>query len=100
MNVYIVATLKPKPEYYQDVKKILESLLIDSRNEIGNIRYDLFLDSKDKNNFYLIEVYEDEDAFEKHRNSHHYLTYRKEVESLLSEMPEVKIISPINVKLY
>ncbi len=43
-----------------------------TRQEPGNIRFDLLHDADDENNFYVYEIFEDEAALDAHRQTEHY----------------------------
>ena len=49
------------------------------QKEEGCHRFDFFQERSDPTLFLLIEVYEDDDALDAHRNSSHYLQFREDV---------------------
>ncbi len=51
-----------------------------SRQEPGNLRWDLLQDEEDPNRFLLYEVYRDQAALEAHQKQEHFLGWRKAVE--------------------
>lgn len=55
-----------------------------SRQEPGNLRWDLLRDTQDSCIFYLHEVYDDEAAFKAHQQTEHYFTWRDTVVDLLT----------------
>ena len=52
---------------------LLEDLVLESRNEQGNILYAVYQSESDPNVLFLHERYTDEAAMELHKNSAHYL---------------------------
>lgn len=96
MAVYVLAKLKPKPEYRLNVEEALQALVSATRTESGNISYDLFVSDTDSD-FYLIESYKDEAAFEAHKLTEHYLGYREKTIDWLLEPTLVKVLYPLNV---
>lgn len=96
MAVYVLANLKPKPEYRLNVEEALQALVSATRTESGNISYDLFVSDTDSD-FYLIESYKDEAAFEAHKLTKHYLGYREKTIDWLLEPTLVKVLYPLNV---
>ena len=65
----LVVQVKVKPEMRE---KFLAAALDDStcsvRDEAGCVRFDVLQDNNDPNKFFFYEVYQDDDAFEVHRN--------------------------------
>ncbi|GAB2893604.1 putative quinol monooxygenase [Microbulbifer echini] len=86
--VLVFASFYPKPGKEEDVKDILMGMVAPSRAEHGNLIYEFCeqAGTKGKEKIYnLIEKYEDETALDKHKNSSHYINYRKNIEALLAE---------------
>lgn len=61
---------------------------INTRKEPGNLRFDVIQNSKDKSLFMLYEVYKDSDSVKKHKETEHYLQWRKTVEPFMAKARE------------
>ncbi len=61
-----------------------------SRKEAANIRFDLLRDNKNPNKFILYEVYEDEAAAARHKETEHYNKWRETVAPMMAS-PRVGI---------
>lgn len=55
-----------------------------SRLEPGNVRFDVLRDAKDPNRFLLYEVYADEDAAARHKQTAHYNKWRETVAPMMA----------------
>ena len=84
MFVVIVQT-HVKPEFLQAFKEATYDNASNSILEPGVARFDVYQQKDDPTRFSLIEIYRDEDAPAKHRESSHYLRWRDAVESMLVE---------------
>lgn len=78
-----------KKDKIEDFKKIFQINIDGTRQEKGNIRFDLLQDATDPQKFLVYEVYESEQALEEHRKTEHY---KKTVELLeqVMEGPRTK----------
>lgn len=65
----IIATIQVKPDYLDEVKKILYSLADGSRKEEGNVSYDLHESIKDPSKLFIIEVWKSQEAINIHNNT-------------------------------
>lgn len=55
-----------------------------TRQEIGNLRFDVLRDPEIRTRFYAYEVYTDEAALEQHRTTEHYHRCVEELEPIMS----------------
>lgn len=55
-----------------------------TRQEPGNIRFDLLRDETDPSAFYLLEIFTDAAAAAAHKQTAHYLTWREAVAGLMA----------------
>ncbi len=53
--------------------------------ETGNMRFDFLQDENDPSKFVLYEAYESKELAKKHKETEHYLTWRKTVEPWMTE---------------
>lgn len=56
-----------------------------SRNEPGNLRFDLLQSPEDPDRFILYEAYRTEDAARAHKETAHYLAWRETVAPMMAE---------------
>ncbi|MGW5646106.1 putative quinol monooxygenase [Saccharopolyspora sp. NPDC003752] len=66
-ELFIVVGLRAKANKENDLRRDLAELVEPSRQEEGNIRYDLFVDRDDPGLFVFVEHWASEEA----RNKHH-----------------------------
>ena len=72
-----IATYTAKPETADRVAERLPYLAELTRQEEGNISYTVARDLERQNVFTIVEVYQDADAFQAHRESAHFLSIGK-----------------------
>ena len=56
-----------------------------TRKEPKNVRFDVLRAVDDPCQFFLYEVYQDEDAFREHQQTAHYLVWKETVAPLMAE---------------
>jgi quinol monooxygenase YgiN len=74
-HVKVMAILVARPGKGGELRSLLEGLIAPSREEPGNLRYDLWQDQTDPNRFVLDELYADGDAVAVHRATPHFQAY-------------------------
>lgn len=74
-TVKIVAILVPLPGKAAELRALLDGMVVASRAETGNLRYDLWVDQADEDRFVLDELYVDDQAVAAHRASPHFQDY-------------------------
>lgn len=67
-HLHIVAVLYAKPGHEARLRTRLAELVAPSRQEPGNLRYELLLDEADPRRFVLVERWETADAHARHHN--------------------------------
>ncbi len=72
------------PEYVDAFIEITKYNAENSRKEAANIRFDFLRDNKDPNKFMLYEVFEDEAAVLRHKETEHYNKWRETVEPMMA----------------
>lgn len=72
------------PEYAEQFVEITKYNHENSRKEAGNIRFDVLRDNNDPNKFVLYEVYEDEEAAARHKQTEHYNKWRETVAPMMA----------------
>ncbi len=77
-----------KPEY---VQQFIEASRINHQHSIAeptNVRFDLLQSADDPSRFLLYEAYESEAGAQAHKETNHYLTWRKKVEPWMAQPRE------------
>ncbi|AWT35673.1 antibiotic biosynthesis monooxygenase [Deinococcus arenae] len=99
MSVIAVhAIITPKPEHVNDVQTEMLNMVRASRQEEGNLRYDLLREEKDGTvRFHVQERYRDREATQAHRDSAHYQAYRAKAGEWFASAPEVTVLEEIDV---
>lgn len=95
MKVYLTATLKSKPEFIDEVKVVLENMVIESRKEETCIRYDLHQGTEDKTQFVFWEIWESKEALEQHNQQPYIQAFRQMAAEKLQAVPEVFLLDKI-----
>lgn len=70
----------------EEVIKLYEELVKETRKEEGCIKYELYQDEKDPRVLAVIEEWESRDALEKHMNSEHFVR----IVPMIGELAEKK----------
>lgn len=73
MHVYLTV----KPEYLDPFKQAIITNASTSRQEPGNLRFDVVQETEDPTKFVLVEAYRDEAARQAHWDSDHFKAYRE-----------------------
>jgi quinol monooxygenase YgiN len=84
-----VAILKAKPGREADLEALLLSMCRASRNEPGNLRWDIWRDRDDAERFILDELYVDTDAVQAHRATPHFQAYLARIGDLADRIAVV-----------
>ena len=66
-------------------------------NELGCLRFNVFVSQDNPRRLFLWELYENEEALESHRRSPHYLQWRKIVEAWFDGPIEVHKCTPLYI---
>jgi quinol monooxygenase YgiN len=80
--VKIVAVLVAKPGRAEELRALLDAMVVASRAEPGNLQYDLWRDHADAGRFVLMELYTDDAAVAAHRASPHFKNYLAKINDL------------------
>ncbi len=81
----VIVQAHVKEEFMQAFKEATYDNASNSILEPGVARFDVYQQKDDPTRFSLIEIYRDEDAPVKHRESSHYLRWKEAVEPMLVE---------------
>jgi quinol monooxygenase YgiN len=89
MPVKIVAIIAPKSGREAELATLLDSLLVPSRAEPGNLRYDLWREPGEGGRYVFDELYADDAAVAAHRASPHFARYLAAIEGLAERIAVV-----------
>jgi quinol monooxygenase YgiN len=80
--VKTVAVLMAKDGREDELNALLQGMVLPSRAEDGNLRYDLWRDADQPSRFVIDEVYRDADAITSHRSTKHFQAYLARINDL------------------
>ena len=96
MHINVFASIFPKAEHVAEMEAELRRMVQASRQEPGNLRYDLYRIAEGPTSFHLFETYLDSAAMDAHRGSEHYQAYRAKAVNWLVSAPEVRVLTAID----
>ncbi|MDO4640744.1 MAG: putative quinol monooxygenase [Neisseria sp.] len=79
-NIKIAATITVKPEYRQTLLDVFRQLVVSSRSESGNVRYDLHQDIQNENRFVFFENWKNQAAVDEHGATAHFQGFLQAIE--------------------
>lgn len=84
--MYVVCvTIFVKPESADTFVEATLDNALNSRQEPGNVRFDVLRAEDDPNRFFLYEVYRDKADFATHQKTPHYLQWRATVADMMAQ---------------
>src|ERR1700689_2464188 len=84
--MYVVAvTIFVKPEFVDPFREATLENARNSRQEPGNLRFDVLQAEDDPNRFLLYEAYKVKDDFAKHQATPHYARWKQTVADWMSQ---------------
>ncbi len=94
----IIAPLQIKEGFRE---RFVEEIISDAEGSVnkepGCLRFDVVQDPKDPNRIWLYEVYKDEDAFQEHTKTPHFIKWRDAVKEWLDERTFDPVIGGTNI---
>jgi len=90
-----IAILVSKRGKLEELTALLDSMVVPSRAESGNLQYDLWRDHADPRRFVLEELYTDDAAVGAHRATPHYEDYLSKINDLAERT--VMMLDPLEV---
>ena len=84
--MYVVnVTVFVKPEFVAAFVAATLDNARNTRNEPGNLRFDVSRAEEDPNRFLLYEVYREKEDFAKHQQTEHYLRWKEAVADWMAQ---------------
>ena len=80
--VKIIAILVARRGMAEELRALLDGMVVSSRAEPGNLQYNLWRDHADAGRFVLEELYTDDAAVAAHRASPHFKNYLAKINDL------------------
>ncbi|MDP8078543.1 (4S)-4-hydroxy-5-phosphonooxypentane-2,3-dione isomerase [Phocoenobacter skyensis] len=80
-----------KEDKEEEFLEVFERNQVGTRQEEGNLRFDVLRDTEIRTRFYAYEVYKDQNALEEHRKTPHYHRCVQELESIMTGSRSKKI---------
>jgi len=88
-SVLIIAKMSAKPGKGDELFAALNRCVAPSRQEAGNVHYDLYRSTENPDNFLFHETWKSMAAIDEHEAQPHFLQLVADVESLLATPPVV-----------
>ncbi|WP_062513153.1 putative quinol monooxygenase [Halobacillus sp. KGW1] len=90
--MYIIhATLEVDPQKKPEFLEATRALMEGSREEEGNVFYNLMKDTEKENVYQMIEIWKDAAAMEEHNKSSHLQNFVKKAKELLTAPMDLNI---------
>lgn len=88
--------LRSQPHHAAALQQLLEELVRHARSEAGTLAYTLHQDAGRPGDFFLYELYKDQQAFERHMAAAPVQAALRRFDALLAEPPRVVACRPIS----
>jgi quinol monooxygenase YgiN len=93
--VKTIAILAARRGMAEELRALLDGMVVPSRAEPGNLQYNLWRDHADPGRFVLEEVYTDNGAVAAHRATPHFEKYHSKINDLAERT--VMMLDPLEV---
>ena len=88
--ITIIAMFELKPECVDTFKGLAAECIDASRKEEGNVDYKFYEGKEDKNKYFFVEVWKDEDAITTHNASAHFQKFAGAFMPMLAKDPVIE----------
>ncbi|EJS76798.1 putative quinol monooxygenase [Bacillus cereus] len=96
--IIIHAIFQVNPAKQQSFLEEIQPLLHGSREESGNVSYDLYKDTEKESVYTMVEVWKDEAAVAAHNTSEHFTSFVNKAAQFLTAPLDIKVYSGELVK--
>ena len=96
-NLTILAVLTAKPDHVDALKAALIALIAPTRQEPGNMRYDLFQLTETPEVFHMQERWQSQAALDDHVATPHFQTFVSQMDRLLNEPLAIVPLTPVSL---
>ncbi|PEE44785.1 putative quinol monooxygenase [Bacillus pseudomycoides] len=90
--IIIHAVFQVDPAKQQAFLEEIQPLIHGSREESGNVSYDLYKDTEKENVYTMVEVWQDAEAVASHNTSKHFTSFVSKANQFLT--------APLDIKVY
>lgn len=90
-NIVLIARLKVKADKIEELKTAALAIVADSRNEIGNINYDIHQSIEDETIFFWHETWINKAALDEHFATPFFQEFFAIVGEIAAEPPQINI---------
>jgi quinol monooxygenase YgiN len=91
-RLYVVTYIDVFPAYAPQAATMLQEFTVNSRKDPGSVRFEVYRDVARVNHFSIVEVWENQKAYEDHRALAHTRQFREKLQAGLG--------SPFDERLY
>eukprot|EP00020_Sapocribrum_chincoteaguense_P012275 CAMPEP_0170736094 /NCGR_PEP_ID=MMETSP0437-20130122/3437_1 /TAXON_ID=0 /ORGANISM="Sexangularia sp." /LENGTH=95 /DNA_ID=CAMNT_0011074445 /DNA_START=66 /DNA_END=353 /DNA_ORIENTATION=- len=91
MTYTIVAIITAKPDKVDFVRAQIDTLVAATRQEEGNLQYDLHTDKEVSERFTIYETYEDEAAVDAHMSTAHFQSFQEATKDAIAKFDVLKL---------
>ncbi|WP_313386390.1 putative quinol monooxygenase [Chishuiella sp.] len=91
MKIYVTAIVKSKPEFREELKAILDNLVVETRKENASILYDLHRSIEDENTFVFYEIWENKEGLDQHNKQPHIQKFVDFIDGKLQEAAQIYV---------
>ena len=91
-TLYVVTYVDVYPNFAADAAKLLQQFAADSRKDPGSARFEVMRDVARQNHMAVVEVWQNQKAFDGHVALEHTRTFREKIQPMLG--------SPFDERLY
>jgi quinol monooxygenase YgiN len=94
-KIVLMARLKVKADSVEELKSAALEIVADSRNEAGNINYDIHQSVEDETLFFWHETWVNQAALDEHFATPFFQGFFKVVEQIAAEPPQINVTKKI-----
>lgn len=92
MEKFVTAQFFIKSECVEEFKSLASTLIKSTREEEGNVFYQLYQSVEKPNDFLFYEIFKDQQSFDFHAGTPHFQNFVKAIENLTYKETEIKVI--------
>lgn len=95
-TIKVVARLQSKPGKEAELKTLLQGLITPTRNEPGNLSYDLLVNREEPAEFTFVEEWQDDTALNEHFETSHVKMALQKLPVILAEDMDLRTYNNIS----
>ncbi|TYL43696.1 MULTISPECIES: putative quinol monooxygenase [Dickeya] len=94
MEIRIVATIQAKPEFINEVTAVVRQVVAPSRQEAGNLQYELHEELNKSGSFVFFERWKSQEAINEHEKTAHFQAFVAQLEGK-TEGIDIKLLQVV-----